>query len=319
MAIKRKIFKRKIFIGSSREALKTAELVREVVEKAGMAPLVWNTLFPPGVTLLEGIEKLPGDVDGAVLLWTPDLLCKRGDQESFNSPVANVVFEYGYLAASLTRSRVAICQFGRATIPSDLGGMLFVPAGDYKQGAALPLPEEAKMKLLGWLKRLPPMAGEVPATYRMHGYSGIWESKSQFSRWRDRPLGETDLVTFRGTTFLLLTADGQRGSGTQAGELSIRMDNYTAKYQVANRVERATIDAEGTLRLRCQVLSRVRTEEQGQPREAVFREELYGTPTFELTLKPASDEPKKLTGGHDYSPGAQPYQLATEDWTYLGF
>ncbi len=311
--------KKRIFIGSSSEALKMARLLGKVIEKAGMEPLVWDTLFPPNVTLLEGIEKLPGDVDGAVFLWTPDLLVERGNRDSFETPVANVVFEYGYLAASLTRSRVAICQFGQATIPSDLGGLLFVAAGDYQKDAALSLPEDAKMKLLGWLKQLPPMAGEVPATHRMHGYSGIWEAKSQFSRWRNSPLGETDLVTFRGTTFLLLTADGQRGSGTQTGELSIRMDSYTAKYQVVNRVERATIDAEGTLRLRCQVLSRVRTEEQGQPREARFREELYGTPAFKLTLKPASDEPEMLTGEHKYSPGTQPHQLATEEWTYLGF
>jgi hypothetical protein len=315
--------KRKIFIGSSSEALKAAELVAEVVEEAGMAPLVWesNTVFPQGVTLLETIEELPSDIDGAVFLWTPDVLCKRGRRKSFDAPVANVVLEYGYLAAFLTRRRVAICQFGSATIPSDLGGMLFVAAGDYEKGAALPLREDAKTKLLGWLKGLPPMAGEVPATYRVHGYSGTWEVKSQFSRWRDRDLGETDLVTFHGTTFLLLTADGQRGFGTQAGELRISMDNYKATYQTANQVERATIDEAGTLRLDCVVLSRqlVPGTKRGKPREARFGEELYGSAAFKLTLKPASDEPKKLTGGHDYSPGTRPHQLATEEWTYLGF
>jgi predicted nucleotide-binding protein len=93
---------REIFVGSSSEALKMAELVGEVIKEAGMVPVVWNTIFPAGDIFLEVIERLPTEVDGAVLLATPDVFCERGEI-SFDAPVANVVFEYGYLAALFTR------------------------------------------------------------------------------------------------------------------------------------------------------------------------------------------------------------------------
>src|SRR5215208_4349413 len=100
---------RKIFIGSSLEALNQAELVAKVIDQAGMHPVLWKTIFPAGNILLEKIEQLPNMVDGAVLLATPDLVCDRqGKNEQFSAPVANVVFEYGYLSARLSRKRVAI-------------------------------------------------------------------------------------------------------------------------------------------------------------------------------------------------------------------
>src|SRR5262249_61527485 len=102
----------KIFVGSSTEALNEAGFIAQVIEKQpGMEAVVGNRdAFPVGRTLLEAIERLPFDYHGAVLLATPDVSCRR-DGESFTAPVSNVVFEYGYLAARLTRERVAICRF----------------------------------------------------------------------------------------------------------------------------------------------------------------------------------------------------------------
>jgi predicted nucleotide-binding protein len=108
---------RKIFVGSSSEAVKVAELLAKVIKQAGMEPVVWNTIFPAGDILLENIEQLPSSVDGAVLVATPDVVCERRGEpffapvaerrgEPFSAPVANVIFEYGYLAARLTRLRV---------------------------------------------------------------------------------------------------------------------------------------------------------------------------------------------------------------------
>lgn len=309
---------RKIFVGSSREALEVAKLVGEVIKETGMVPLVWDTMFPAGDILLEAIEKLPSEVDGAVLLATPDVCCKR-EEESFDAPVANVVFEYGYLAARLTRKRVAICKFEGATIPSDLEGMTVVLAGNYEKGDPLPLPEDATRNLRSWLERLPPLADGIPPISRVHGYSGRWEVQNRFSRWRGYELGVNDDVYFRGTTFLLLPVDGERGSGTQTGKLYISIDNYKATYEIANRVHRATVTEDGTLNMRVEVLSRTRIKEEGEPREAGFREELAGDGKFDLVLKPVPGKSKRLKGTHTYDPALRVNQEAKEEYTYLGF
>lgn len=309
---------RKIFVGSSSEALKVAELVGEVIKETGMVPLVWDTMFPAGDILLEAIEKLPNEVDGAVLLATPDVCCKRGEG-SFDAPVANVIFEYGYLAARLTRKRVAICKFEGATIPSDLEGMTVVLAGNYEKGAPLPLPEDVTRNLRSWLERLPPLADGIPPISRVHGYSGRWEVENRFSRWRDCELGVNDEVYFHGTTFLLLPVDGEKGSGTQTGQLYISIDNYKASYEIVNQVHRATVTGDGTLNMHVEVLSRTRIKEEGEPPDARFREELFGSNEFDLELKRVPGESKRLHGTHEYRVANRVYQEAEEDYQYFGF
>jgi predicted nucleotide-binding protein len=43
-----------------------------------MTPVVWNTgAFPVGSTLLERIESLADEFEGAVLLFTPDVRSER--------------------------------------------------------------------------------------------------------------------------------------------------------------------------------------------------------------------------------------------------
>ena len=45
------------------------------------------------------------------------------------TPRANVLFEYAYLTAMLTRSRVAFCRYANAELPSDFAGVTYVPHG----------------------------------------------------------------------------------------------------------------------------------------------------------------------------------------------
>jgi CRP/FNR family transcriptional regulator, cyclic AMP receptor protein len=98
--------KPRIFIGSSTEALQLAHKVGTAIEVAGMTPVVWDTgAFPVGSTLLERIDSFADEFVGAVLLFTPDVNSVRNGQTS-DEPVSNVMFEYGYLSARLTRQRV---------------------------------------------------------------------------------------------------------------------------------------------------------------------------------------------------------------------
>jgi hypothetical protein len=313
---------RKIFVGSSEEAVKVAEFVGKVIKEAGMEPVVWDTIFPTGNILLENIEQLPNSVDGAVLVATPDVVCGRRG-ESFSVPVANVIFEYGYLAARLTRKRVSICRFEEAEMPSDLEGMTVVPAGKYEKdenGDPLPLTEDATRKLRSWLERLAPLADGIPPISRVHGYSGKWRVQNRFSLWRDIELGENDTVYFDGTAFLLISVDGERGSGTQTGNLYVSVDDYRAEYKIANQVLEAAVNGEeGTLKMHVKVLSRELTKEEGEPPDHRLRGELYGTGEFDLELKRVPGESKRLHGTHVHRVGLRINQKSEEDYQYLGF
>jgi predicted nucleotide-binding protein len=93
--------KQAIFVGGSSEATELAAKIATVIAAAGMSPVVWNMgAFRAGQTLLERIENLPYEFDGAVLLATPDIRCTR-QGKSFHAPAANVIFEYGYLSSRL--------------------------------------------------------------------------------------------------------------------------------------------------------------------------------------------------------------------------
>jgi hypothetical protein len=200
--------KRRIFVGSSSEAESLAKtVIGEVIVRAGMEPVLWRGSFRPGMYPMEFFERfLPNSVVGAVFLVTPDVFGKRG-MANFDAPVANVVLEYGYLAARFGRFRVAVCEFDGATEPSDLKGVTVVKCGAYEGGRSQPLPEEAETQLLDWLTRLPYLADGIPLVRQVHGYSGQWTVKSVFSRWRGRTVKPGEEVVFNGTTVLWFGSD----------------------------------------------------------------------------------------------------------------
>lgn len=309
---------RKIFVGSSSEGQKVAKFVEKVIEEAGMVPLPWYNKFPAGDVLLEEIERLPNEVDGAVLVATPDISCERKGKRSFRAPVGNVVFEYGFLAARLTRRRVAIVMFEGAELPSDVQGVMFVRVGH--GGKHDSLPEDAKEKLRRWLVRLPRLAEGIRPISRVHGYSGRWEVQNRFSHWQGIELAKNDKVYFAGTTFLVLSADGEKGSGTQSGNLYIYLENYSNKYEIANEILAAAVDEDGILKMRVQVLSRepIPGQERGKPPDAPFSGDLLGSKTFDLELKPEPHESKRLRGTHEYRVANRVYSRAEEDYRYFG-
>jgi hypothetical protein len=311
---------RKIFVGSSEEAVKVAEFVGKVIKEAGMEPVVWDTIFPTGNILLENIEQLPNSVDGAVLVATPDVVCRRSG-ERFSAPVANVIFEYGYLAARLTRKRVSICRFEEAKMPSDLEGMTVVPAGKYEKdenGDPLPLTEDATRKLRRWLERLVPLADGIPPISQVHGYSGEWTIRNHFSRWRDIDLQENDTVYFQGTTFLLIPVNGEGGYGSQTGKVYISVDHYRAEYEIANQVLKAAVNEEGTLEMRVKVLHRIPTKEEGEPPTEMYRGELFGSKEFDLVLKRVPGKTKTLRGTHEYWVADRIASKSEEHYQYSG-
>ena len=114
---------KEIFIGSSKEALAHATQVAEVLANTeGVRPVMWTDVFKVGDITFMGIEEIARRVAGAVFLATPDDDSVIRDQR-VRTPRANVLFEYGYLTAMLTRRRVALCKYSSVELPSDFAGL----------------------------------------------------------------------------------------------------------------------------------------------------------------------------------------------------
>jgi hypothetical protein len=297
-----------IFIGSSKLAKTEVEFVANVVTGTGMKPVRWyegDSPFAVGKTLLETIERLPIDFHGAVLLVTPD-------------PAPNVLVEFGYLAARLTRKRVAICRFGAAEIPSDLGGMKYVDFADYDyRNKPTELPNQPTVELSEWLRQIPHLAGGVPPVSQVHGYSGTWNIASTFSLWRGTPIEPDDRVYFEGKAFLVLEEGGERGSGIQVGKLSIRIGEYAATYDILNEIITASVDVNGTLRMLVKIVRREGPKEPPAIRldEAKYPSNLP-TKEFHVEVRPDPVIAETLTGAHWYRTATKVYQQAEEHWDY---
>ena len=309
----------KIFIGSSREALKLAEAVEEMIDNhEGTEAILWNTLFPAGMILLEQIERLPNEIAGAVLLATPDVECSR-NQERFSAPVANIVFEYGYLSARLGLKRVSILQFDEVRLPSDLEGVTVIKC--YQNGADGPLLETKRGDLWKWLDQLPRLTSGLPPISEVHGYSGTWNVYNKFTRWRDHNVQEGDQVYFNGKTFLVFQSDGTRGTGIQIGKLHVSIGQYSVTREVVNEVLTAEINDDGTVRLRLRLIrSRIvpGSERGADGADPQLREDL-GNIEFPLVLKSERDEVRTLRGVHEFERGAdETPQLAEEKFVHFG-
>jgi hypothetical protein len=160
---------------------------------------------------------------------------------------------------------------------------------------------------------------EAQLGYRVHEYSGVWEVETRFSRWRGYELGLNDTVYFHGKTFVVLSADGKKGAGTESGKLYVSISNYKATYEIANRVNRANATEDGTLHMYFEVLSRTLIDEQGEPPEARFRERLFGSGEFHNELKPVPGEFKRLKGKHTYLAGNKVFQEAEGTYQFVDF
>jgi len=311
---------RKIFVGSSHEAERLAnEVVGQLITRAGMELVPWRTVLRTGEYLLEAFEKnVVQQVSGAILLATPDVFGTRADL-SFSSPVANVILEYGYLAARLGRERVAICEFDDVSLPTDLAGLKNVKAGKYARSQPS-LPENTETELLGWFRTLPPLANEIPPLRQLHGYSGKWMVHSDFTLWAGKPVKRNEVV-FNGFAVLCLEATGTRGFGMQQGILSVDLAGYQDSFDVCNEVVHALIhevDGEVTLTLEVRVLYRERRgAPEGTPPHARrdWLKQPERAPAFYIHLKPDPNKPKALTGFHEFAPAGL-YQKADEWWTY---
>jgi predicted nucleotide-binding protein len=114
-----------IFVASSVEGKPYASAIARVLRAEGAEPVVWwgSASFPANRTLIESLEHLTTQVDGALIVATPDdRTIRRGI--AVLSPSVNVFLEYGLFVGHLGRRGVAIVKVEDPQLPSDLGGVV---------------------------------------------------------------------------------------------------------------------------------------------------------------------------------------------------
>ena len=193
------------------------------------------------------IENLARRVAGAVFLATPD-----GDsvirQQQVRTPRANVLFEYGYLTAMLIRSRVALCRYTGAELPSDFAGVTYVPMGTFEPNK--PIDHQAIVRLKSWATELPAIQVGFSPTCQMHGYSGCWQAETVYEVYRRIQVKDPDYVVLNGRMILQIPPDGNGGAGCFFGNLQVQIGGCYAEFEISDPVIDAKVFGDGSMTIR---------------------------------------------------------------------
>lgn len=120
-----------------------------LLRRMGLTPIVLANLTASGDTIIEKLERYLGshsNVGFACALLTPDDEgYKAGQLENKKYRARqNVILELGMVLARLGRKRVAILHKGSVELPSDIGGLLYIPFEERVDEAAGALYRELK-------------------------------------------------------------------------------------------------------------------------------------------------------------------------------
>lgn len=102
------------------------ESVEAFLRSLELVPIILFEQENKGQTIIEKIEA-HANVSYAIVLYTPCDLGKANEEDTLKSRARqNVVFEHGYLMASLGRDRITALVKGEVETPGDLGGMVYI-------------------------------------------------------------------------------------------------------------------------------------------------------------------------------------------------
>lgn len=125
--------KKKVFIvHGHNDALK--QEVARIIEKQGIEAIILSEQANQGKTIIEKIEE-NADVDAAICLFTGDDYGRAKGIETEKSKLRarqNVVFEAGYFMGKLGRKNVIIVADKNLELPSDMQGVVYTDAGNWK-------------------------------------------------------------------------------------------------------------------------------------------------------------------------------------------
>ena len=304
---------KEIFIGSSKEALEHARQVAAILsEVKDVKPLLWTECFKLGDITFLGIENIARRAAGAVFLATPD-----DDsvirEERVRTPRANVLFEYGYLTAMLTRSRVALCRYGGVELPSDFAGLTYVPMGPFEP--TKPIDNQARGRLKSWASELPAIQAGFSPTCQMHGYSGVWQTETVYQVWRRMQFKDPDYAVVSGKMILQIPPDGEGGAGCFYGNFQVQIGSCYAEFEISDRVLDARVFPDGSMKIRNAMQSRQRIRLEGDPPQRDgFEPDLRGARQIDLVIHCPPDEPGILRGQFSSDVGGNIYSKATSKW-----
>jgi hypothetical protein len=304
---------KEIFVGSSKEGLEqAAQVVETLSEVSGVKPLLWTECFRLGDITFLTIETLARRVAGAVFLATPDDDSVIREQR-VRTPRANVLFEYGYLSAMLTRGRVALCRYTTAELPSDFAGVTYVPMGPFE--ISRPLDAQARAKLKSWATELPAVQVGFSPTCQLHGYSGHWKMETVYEVYRRIPLKSPDYAVINGKMLLQIPPDGNDGSGALYGTLQVQVGACYAEFEICDLVVEARIQPDGSMTLRNSVQTRQLIKLEGvPPQRDGFEPEFRGAREIDVFIHGPADEPGVLRGRFSSEVGGNVYSKATGRW-----
>ena len=130
--------KPRIFLGSSGKQAKLVQaLTRGLADVADVEP--WTAVFNPGVSTLDRLVELTGEVDFAAFVFAQDDWTSNSSDPAATgsaSPRDNVVFEAGLFGGVLGMRRTFILHAKGAKLPTDLLGLTAVRYGDEDGGPA---------------------------------------------------------------------------------------------------------------------------------------------------------------------------------------
>jgi hypothetical protein len=304
---------KEIFIGSSKEGLAQAmQVAAALSEVKDVRPLLWTEVFKLGDITFMGIESIASRVAGAVFLATPDddsVIRER----RVRTPRANVLFEYGYLTAMLTRRRVALCLYSSVELPSDFAGLTYVPMGTFEPDK--PLDHQASMKLKSWATELPAVQVGFSPTCQMHGYSGLWQTEIVYHVWRRIQFKEPDYAALNGKTILQIPSHGESGTGCFFGNFQVQIGNCYAEFEISDRVIDVKVLGDGSMRIRNGLQSRQRIRLEGDPPQRDgFEPDLRGAREIDVFIYCPPDEPGVLRGHLQSDVGGSIYSKAIGKW-----
>lgn len=128
---------KKVFIVHGHD-LENAHRLKLFLYDIGVKPIVLQDIISDGSpTIIEKFEKY-SDCDYAFVIMTPDdvftekkLINENGNGKEVTKVTKrarqNVIFEYGYFVARLTRNKVSVIYKEDVDIPSDIKGVEYIP------------------------------------------------------------------------------------------------------------------------------------------------------------------------------------------------
>jgi hypothetical protein len=294
---------KRIFIGSSSEAIDEAKQIRDILADDNVKPVMWNDIFPPSIVTFQAIEKESRELSGALIIASPDDTSIIRTRE-YMVPRTNVMIEYGYLSAILGRERMALCKYPEVTLTTDLMGLTYIDLGPFPgKDARRVMTTDVSDKIRKWAKSLPHVLDGIPNSDVLHGYSGTWEIMMSFEKWRGHVIREPDYAVVTGKMFLYIPlpryGEVVYGNGSALAQLSVSVNGISADFLVSDEISYAHVENDGTLKYKSSTHNRQRVRPLENPGQIEgFQHEISGPDLFQWELRPVSNQPRRLQGSY---------------------